>query len=112
MNAMKASMAKVSRLVPPRAALLLGECHKRVTERLGPILNGVCSGKRLGFRKFNFVELLAQAGAAVAVRNGQDGEHFIPGGGDLRLRILGEPRLFFSPLFLGRQESFAEFRFQ
>ena len=38
MNAMKASMAKVSRLVPPRAALLLGECHKRVTERLGAIL--------------------------------------------------------------------------
>ena len=38
MNATKATMAKVSRLVPPRAALLLGECHKLVTERLGAIL--------------------------------------------------------------------------
>ena len=38
MNVTKATMAKVSRLVPPRAALLLGECHKLVTERLGAIL--------------------------------------------------------------------------
>ncbi|MGH8597521.1 MAG: DUF1631 family protein, partial [Gammaproteobacteria bacterium] len=35
---MKNTMAKVSRLVPPRAAQLLAECHKLAKDRLPALL--------------------------------------------------------------------------